>query len=597
VAAGGTAGQVLSKIDATNFNTQWTTIGGGGTVTNIATGTGLTGGPITTTGTIAMANMAVNSIKGNNTGSVAAPIDLTVAQTMTLLGAAPLASPTFTGTPSLPTGTIGVTQTAGISNTTLATTAFVGSAITAAPNKTITLSGDTTGSGTAAITTTLATVNANVGTFQGLTLDAKGRVTAAANQNYVTGGPFLPLTGGSLSGPGNLTVNGYLGIGTTPPSDAIAGTVMASYLVTSGATAFFNNVYNATGGGKLLTAAAATALNMSGGVFGFYTAPSAAAGSAPAWKQLLGINATGNLQLAGAQITFNNSTAGVSADTQSMSFILPSNAGGYYWWNQAATAQWMQLSNPGNLTLFSNYLTFAGAAASGINGTGGPFIYADANTMVFKQGSGTNGYWFQNYAGTNVEAIRSAGNLSLNGLGVLSADGNYVQMFSQAGNASIICGGAGDPQNYYRNTTHAFQSISGTGFLSIQANNIYPANNNGTNLGIGGLAWAQVLSFAFPNASDERQKRDIHDLPDCLDLVRAIRPQRFRWKSAPRRGVHWGFIAQHVGAAIKTAGHNCAGHQVDENGHHALHYNDLTAVLWKAVQELASEVEALKARA
>jgi hypothetical protein len=38
---------------------------------------------------------------------------------------AALASPTFTGTPTLPTGTIGVTQTAGNSTTALATTAFV----------------------------------------------------------------------------------------------------------------------------------------------------------------------------------------------------------------------------------------------------------------------------------------------------------------------------------------------------------------------------------------------------------------------------------------------------------------------------------------
>jgi hypothetical protein len=45
---------------------------------------------------------------------------------------APLASPTFTGTPSLPTGTTGVTQTAGTNNTTLATTAFVTAAVPAA---------------------------------------------------------------------------------------------------------------------------------------------------------------------------------------------------------------------------------------------------------------------------------------------------------------------------------------------------------------------------------------------------------------------------------------------------------------------------------
>jgi hypothetical protein len=38
---------------------------------------------------------------------------------------ADLASPTFTGTPTLPTGTIGVTQSSGTNTTTLATTAFV----------------------------------------------------------------------------------------------------------------------------------------------------------------------------------------------------------------------------------------------------------------------------------------------------------------------------------------------------------------------------------------------------------------------------------------------------------------------------------------
>jgi len=53
-------------------------------------------------------------------------------------------------------------------------------------NETITLSGDASGSGATAITTTLATVNSNVGTFQGLTVNAKGLVTGASNQNYAT---------------------------------------------------------------------------------------------------------------------------------------------------------------------------------------------------------------------------------------------------------------------------------------------------------------------------------------------------------------------------------------------------------------------------
>ena len=42
---------------------------------------------------------------------------------------APLASPTFTGTPTLPTGTIATTQTAGDNSTKVATTAFVSTAV------------------------------------------------------------------------------------------------------------------------------------------------------------------------------------------------------------------------------------------------------------------------------------------------------------------------------------------------------------------------------------------------------------------------------------------------------------------------------------
>jgi hypothetical protein len=45
---------------------------------------------------------------------------------------APLASPTFTGTPTLPTGTIATTQTAGNNTTAVATTAFVTAAVPAA---------------------------------------------------------------------------------------------------------------------------------------------------------------------------------------------------------------------------------------------------------------------------------------------------------------------------------------------------------------------------------------------------------------------------------------------------------------------------------
>lgn len=54
---------------------EWVEIAGGatGTVTMIDTGTGLTGGPITTTGTVSFAAIAAHSLWANNTGSSAVP--------------------------------------------------------------------------------------------------------------------------------------------------------------------------------------------------------------------------------------------------------------------------------------------------------------------------------------------------------------------------------------------------------------------------------------------------------------------------------------------------------------------------------------------
>jgi hypothetical protein len=72
-------------------------------------------------------------------------------------------------------------------------------------NQNITITGDVAGSGTTAITGTLATVNANVGTFQGITVNGKGLVTAAANQNYLTGNQTITLSG-AVTGSGTTSI-------------------------------------------------------------------------------------------------------------------------------------------------------------------------------------------------------------------------------------------------------------------------------------------------------------------------------------------------------------------------------------------------------
>jgi hypothetical protein len=76
-----------------------------------------------TTGYVSVADV------GNADGVASLDSDGKVPDSEIPTAIARLASPTFTGTPTLPTGTIATTQTAGNNSTALATTAFVGTAV------------------------------------------------------------------------------------------------------------------------------------------------------------------------------------------------------------------------------------------------------------------------------------------------------------------------------------------------------------------------------------------------------------------------------------------------------------------------------------
>lgn len=86
VLAVGTSGQVLTTGGA-SANPAWATITGTGTVTSVATGTGLTGGPITTTGTISFATIANNTILANVSGGALAPSATTPTLVLDIIGA------------------------------------------------------------------------------------------------------------------------------------------------------------------------------------------------------------------------------------------------------------------------------------------------------------------------------------------------------------------------------------------------------------------------------------------------------------------------------------------------------------------------------
>jgi len=117
------------KIGLTTHVSGTLAVGNGGTGATTLTGYLKGNG---TSAFTASASIPVADVTG------AAPLDsptftgtVTIPAGASISGFAPLASPTFTGTPSLPTGTTGVTQSAGNNTTALATTAFVAAAVAA----------------------------------------------------------------------------------------------------------------------------------------------------------------------------------------------------------------------------------------------------------------------------------------------------------------------------------------------------------------------------------------------------------------------------------------------------------------------------------
>lgn len=124
---------------------------------------------------------------------------------------------------------------------------------------------------------TLATVNSNVGTFQGLTINAKGLITAAANQSYLTGSSTTNYTarwtGSTTLGTGvlydnatnvgistttpqsSLSVNGGVAIGTTYAGTiaAAANTLIVQGSAAIGTTSFASSALNVNGSARVST--------------------------------------------------------------------------------------------------------------------------------------------------------------------------------------------------------------------------------------------------------------------------------------------------------------------------------------------------------
>ena len=259
----------------------------------------------------------------------------------------------------------------------------------------------------------------------------------------------------------------------------------------------------------------------------------------------------------------------------------------------------------GNLTV--NGSLAAGTAALGNVTASGTLGVAGAATLAGVTASNLTVNGSLAAGTTSLGNVTASGTLHVTGattLGSTTTGGLTVNGSLAAGTASL--GNVTSSGTLTVGNTATFNgalNANGTtncGGQVVCAQNIYPATDNSKECGIAGSAWFGVESYAFVNHSDARSKTGLAPLDaDCLALVRAIAPQRFRWAARPDDAAeHWGFTAQDVGAAMAAAGHQFGGHLVDpETGRERLAYSELVALLWRAVQQLSERLEALGAPA
>jgi len=236
------------------------------------------------------------------------------------------------------------------------------------------------------------------------------------------------------------------------------------------------------------------------------------------------------------------------------------------------------------------FSTLSNLTTGSFNIAVGPYALEDATIGINNVAFGVNSLQRLVDGNQNVAVGNGTLGLSLVSANRNTAIGNGAGFLVSTGYNNVLIGAdSGD------NITTGNNNIT----IGFNSNPSLPTTNDSITLGNSAHTVIRAAVTTITSLSDERDKKEIQELPVGLEFVEKLKPVKFVWNDRDEDGKHdiedFGFIAQDLKAAQEESEAGYLNLVYDENPEKLeASYGKLLPVLVKAIQEMSSEIKSLK---